>query len=668
MVKMARGYYLHFRVKDRLLQALVHCTCSSCDWLSLGFPKSPGVMIGTTAVIKLPSGEIKLYTLDGKSPSFVRPLPQAKQQLLSEAATKVIDGHQAMKFEMDLDEGIALDAVHLLFAGGKGDTLNYHGGTRGSFTLNLLGHHYTYLLDPPPPPPGVSPEQQPGVQASTCFLEGGVEDINDDLPCSATLEEGVEMDYALGETHIRAEVRCNGCDTSGWLALGFMPSQSGRVQGTAMVGHFPKLESSTGAAWDVVNMEYQGSGTLKKTGGKTKKYDAHAVSAKPNAVELSVDAPSSKNWFRICLTSNPSDSVQCTGGAIIGLHPTRKIYTGCHHSNKKKSFKYIKQTFKPGDVLSLKFDAAEKQVLFKKGEDTVGICQTNAAGLHAKVWIHRKGNQLVGVKLVTAELVGAMIRKHRVQAVSETEVLQLTEMEAASQTLTGTSVETLDQKFTMAFAAQLGEEGVPVDLTQTQVLVARGTFSDAATLSAAPAKWSMTPLRLTGISHPPPVQTPASPAPPPPACDSASLAGIAGYPCTADLGGFMQLFYKLDDTQFKARVHCPTCKGWIGLGFAGSRPGAMIGGKAVIGNFDDTGSVAAFRLNGKNVPSVTKTIAESVQLKDTKLESGEGVTLSFTADLGSGGVPADLKENIAHLIFSAGLKVGGYLYRLCSSA
>ena len=101
----------------------------------------------------------------------------------------------------------------------------------------------------------------------------------------------------------------------------------------------------------------------------------------------------------------------------------------------------------------------------------------------------------------------------------------------------------------------------------------------------------------------------------------------------------------------KARVACKTCSGWLAIGFT-TTPGRMVGSSAIIGV---DGTVRAYRLRGKAVSMVEALPEPEQTLRDTKLElSPAGVVFTFTATLGEAGLPADLHERAADVIYAAG--------------
>jgi len=620
-------------------------------------------MLGGTAFVKQPSGTVGVYALSGKTPAEVTPLPKGQQeQLLRGARMESIDGSQAMHFSMEIAEDMPLDEINLLFAGGakpgQGSQLSYHGGTRGSFTLNLFGTHYTYHTTSPNPPPQPLPPAAP-----SCFLDGTVETVEDDLPCSAPLADGVQLDYALDATHLRAEVRCTWCDPNGWLALGFPitvtsdVSESGtKTAGAAVLG-FPQLPSGgeDGGAWSLRNLDenFASKNTMKKTRGRDKGYDAVATSVEGNVVELLAKAPFAKEWFRLCLTADPKDSQKCEHGAMIGFHPKRRVFTGCGAFDNKAIGK-----FNIKSILSIRYNAEKGFLVLRRDSGILRTCPTTTSSLYAKVFVFRRGTSISGVKMVTTPQASSMVRKHAIGSHAGSDFMRFTEMAASLQTLVDTSVESLDDAVTMGFSVRLGEVGVPADLSTApaQVLFAQGSYSAVDSISCGRSNWSISTINLIDSSLPPSSIGPApSPAPPPPTCDSTSLAGVAGYPCTADLGGFMQLFYFLTATELRARIHCPTCKGWVALGFA-DVPGAMTGGTAIIGNTGPSNFLATVNLNGKKREQVQTNVGASLQLREASTNSEQGVTISFAANLGQGGVPKTLST--ANLLFAAGSSKG----------
>ena len=61
---------LHYLLTGATLKARLEC--ASCSgWVALGFPRSPGAMVGATAILGAPGGDVGAYDLGGKSASSV---------------------------------------------------------------------------------------------------------------------------------------------------------------------------------------------------------------------------------------------------------------------------------------------------------------------------------------------------------------------------------------------------------------------------------------------------------------------------------------------------------------------------------------------------------------------------------------------------------------------
>ena len=229
-VSMAQGVALDFAIVGRAFSALITCDAAGCaSWLGLGFAPSAGRMLGATAVVKLPDADnsIKLFRLDGKSPAMVREADPADYTAwrLRDERIEVADGRRGLHFTVDLPASIALDAVHLIFAGGGGTNFTYHGIERGGFTLDLMDAHYHYMSHPPPAPP-------PQPTCSTLTVESF-----QGFPCAVQLGPSMELHYHLSvtvPTTLRARLNCRSCDADGWIALGF-PQQAGVMPGTKAI-------------------------------------------------------------------------------------------------------------------------------------------------------------------------------------------------------------------------------------------------------------------------------------------------------------------------------------------------------------------------------------------------------------------------------------------------
>ena len=114
-------------------------------WLGFGVSET-GDMIGSTAVIGLPGNDDptipNLYSLDGKTNSLVKLLPEEEQTLLGARITQV-DGMTVLKFAKYIDEpdddfAIKVPGVTtFIYTAADNNEFGYHGMKRGSVSLVL---------------------------------------------------------------------------------------------------------------------------------------------------------------------------------------------------------------------------------------------------------------------------------------------------------------------------------------------------------------------------------------------------------------------------------------------------------------------------------------------------------------------------------------------------
>ena len=245
MVSLARGVELHFGIVFRTFSGLLKCATSECpNWLGLGFPSEPGKMIGALAVVLHPGekNEVKLLRLHAKHPEAVVEAEEEDRQLwkLRDAAGELFDGHSGMHFTIDLPSQVELDAMHLIFAGGRGESLTYHGTSRGHMTLNLLGYHYRYDYLPPPAAPSSETFGLLGGQNWLSSAQACADHRLSPLagyPCSLLLDGWLEVHYRLhgitGENAtLDAHMECASC--TGWLGFGF-GLEGGEATGSTVV-------------------------------------------------------------------------------------------------------------------------------------------------------------------------------------------------------------------------------------------------------------------------------------------------------------------------------------------------------------------------------------------------------------------------------------------------
>jgi hypothetical protein len=124
----------------------VFCTELKFDgegWLGLGISEK-GEMIGSTAVIGIPGTNDApgLYSLDGKTNSLVKLLPEQDQTLL-DASIIQENGTTLLRFAKYIDDGnedfvVKVPGVtNFIYAAADSNEFGYHGMRRGSLSLVL---------------------------------------------------------------------------------------------------------------------------------------------------------------------------------------------------------------------------------------------------------------------------------------------------------------------------------------------------------------------------------------------------------------------------------------------------------------------------------------------------------------------------------------------------
>jgi hypothetical protein len=688
MVMMARGVELHFSVSGRTFSALLKCMCGECaNWIALGFPLQPGRMVGTTAVVKLPSSNsVKLFNLGAKSPSNVTEATPAEYASwgLRDTSVELFNGRYGLHLSVDLPASISLSAVHLIFAGGTGSTFGYHGIERGGMTLDLLGQHYQYDFSPPPAPPTIASA------AATCIPgDGSVDTTEERLPCTATLAPGVSLSYDVKGSSFVASLRCDSC--RGWMAIGFTnvslaDNQSAAIGSQAVIGAFPE-ESSGGMSsrmnWSLTNILRSTTAapsgrrlqalpaitmsgeTMTKSGGASAAYDAYAVTdSQVVKVIMAAPAPSQSGYIRLCLTTDPTDGVSCPHGALLLFQPSDdKIFTSCFGKDALEM-----GSFRQGDAMSIAYDATALQLNVRKNGQHVRICSTTelaSSSFHAKLFLFSLGASVHGLQTMTAEAAAARVKRYSLSGTSPT---QMAPMNESVQTLASTRIESVAAGMTMKFVDDFTAKGAlapPLGGTAhlifacgqsptPETMFSYPSASNGSVCSSTQRQWIGADIILTRPAALPPAQT-RPPPPPPPDCSDSSLSSIAGYPCSVRLGAHIELQYELRRVEgkldLKARVECKSCAGWVAIGFA-TTPGRMVGSDAIIGS---NAGVKAYRLRGKSVGAVQELPQGEQMLRKTSVDiSSSGVVFKFTVTLGESGVPADIHERAADVIFASG--------------
>ncbi|KAL3789171.1 hypothetical protein HJC23_012260 [Cyclotella cryptica] len=142
-------------------------------WIGFGINPS-GVMVGAEAVIGIPANNtVKKYILFAEDISGVVAMDEEKQTLMDTSITQDGEGRTTMSFTKYLFEDrygiIPSDFINsFIWATGSSNQLDYHGGNRGSFGLNLL----TTLSPTPVPPTTVPATLAPSVVVTTATTEG----------------------------------------------------------------------------------------------------------------------------------------------------------------------------------------------------------------------------------------------------------------------------------------------------------------------------------------------------------------------------------------------------------------------------------------------------------------------------------------------------------------
>lgn len=110
--------------------------------MALGWPSSPGVMIGSKAVIgwsaDVDDTSVGVYTLDGKSPDAVNLDPSGLSGI-SDLSVEETDGVTTMYFtRASSSDFIIEEEQQLIFAYNANDELEFHQGGFGSLSINLV--------------------------------------------------------------------------------------------------------------------------------------------------------------------------------------------------------------------------------------------------------------------------------------------------------------------------------------------------------------------------------------------------------------------------------------------------------------------------------------------------------------------------------------------------
>eukprot|EP00804_Cyclotella_cryptica_P021104 CCRYP_020177-RC/>CCRYP_020177-RC protein AED:0.02 eAED:0.02 QI:238/1/1/1/0.6/0.5/6/1191/559 len=114
-------------------------------WVGFGVSET-GEMVGSTAVVGLPNSDLDsnpgLYSLDGKTNSLIKLLPEEEQTILG-ASILQDNGATVLKFATYIDDGadgfvINVPGVtNFIYAAGESNDFGYHGMRRGSVSLVL---------------------------------------------------------------------------------------------------------------------------------------------------------------------------------------------------------------------------------------------------------------------------------------------------------------------------------------------------------------------------------------------------------------------------------------------------------------------------------------------------------------------------------------------------
>ncbi|KAL7512671.1 hypothetical protein ACHAXN_009680 [Cyclotella atomus] len=128
---------LYYDVVDGVFCARMES--ESEGWLSFGI-SSGGGMVPAEAVIGIPDdGTVLKYDLTSKSDSGVVAMSDDKQTLM-DTSIEQADGMTIMTFAKIMDEDqypLVIGDNTCIYAQASSNTLGYHGGNRGSFTLTL---------------------------------------------------------------------------------------------------------------------------------------------------------------------------------------------------------------------------------------------------------------------------------------------------------------------------------------------------------------------------------------------------------------------------------------------------------------------------------------------------------------------------------------------------
>lgn len=128
---------LYYEVIDGIFCARIES--ESEGWLGFGISPN-GAMVPAEAVIGLPDdGTVLKYDLTSKATSGVVPMSDDKQTLLD---TSIVQdgGKTTMTFAKVMDEDeypLVMGENTCIYAQAGSNTLGYHGGNRGSFSLTL---------------------------------------------------------------------------------------------------------------------------------------------------------------------------------------------------------------------------------------------------------------------------------------------------------------------------------------------------------------------------------------------------------------------------------------------------------------------------------------------------------------------------------------------------
>ena len=154
----------------------------------------------------------------------------------------------------------------------------------------------------------------------------------------------------------------------------------------------PSSPPAPPAQWALTNIELR-HGVMTKVSGNHLEYDAHAVSS-GFVTQVAMSAPvrdtTSEKYFRMCLTSDPQDSVSCRSGVMVGKWPWGAVYTMCAGWDGR-----YESDASEGDELALAVESAS-QVTVRRNGLLMRTCTlgTNNDRLYAKLFIYAKGSSL----------------------------------------------------------------------------------------------------------------------------------------------------------------------------------------------------------------------------------------------------------------------------------